>query len=450
MRDPFRQNSSSQLIREAQIAFVVIAALLCVLVYVAFHRVSGRKFRFQQISKVAPVAENIADVPYPAEVLIDKEDKVIQDAFDTISALADPEADVSSAPSSSPTSGLSSVETPATPKVTTFEALPVAEISVAGASPVVPMPSVAQTNFVEPAAEKKPVDDPFEGIKPLKPFKPFVPLPKPEKLAPSKAIPVDQDIPSKDEKGSGDNFSAESKSMFIPPKIESNFGANAERKLSSTEPPKKMSDSETEALVKNKSFNPGQFEPSLKTTIAQPKFSNTDPASTSLKQEPPHRPKADTSKRSSPELNVYEVQPNDSLWSIATEKYGDGRFFRALHHHNRERIASVDQLRPHTTIDIPELAELKKLYPSLCPSDQLRSDVDPQDSLAAEYEIREQQMKDRYYVTKSGDTLFGVARQRLGQASRYLEIYELNQFRIPEQVNHLTPLKPGLRLLLPE
>ena len=150
------------------------------------------------------------------------------------------------------------------------------------------------------------------------------------------------------------------------------------------------------------------------------------------------------------EPNGYKVQPSDSLWSISTEKYGDGRFFRALHEHNRDRIGSDDHLQASTVILVPELAELKKRYPSLCPADQLRSEVDDEDLLAAEYNNRDQQIKNRFYVTQDGDTLFDVARQKLGQASRYLEIYELNQFRIPEQVNHLTPLEPGLRLLLPE
>ena len=463
MSDPFRPDSRGQLIREAQLAFLVIAALLCVLGYVAFHRVSGRKFHFQQISKTAPVAENVADVPYPAQVLIKEEDDVVQKAYDTINSLTHPQPDASSG------SEPSTVKKQTPPKVTSFEALPVAEISVAGTSPVAAMPSVAQTNFIEPVADKETDGDPFKKIKPSKPFaplpKPIKPVPSkplPNKLVPIKSLPVDQEFPSKDDGGSEDPFPDDSETSFTPPVIESNFGASTARKLSSFEPSSRKpeptpdsdqrlsdenraasvaSDFENKSPIKANFANAGSATPKPKTSkafVAPPI------------QQAPQPSRSDTQDQMSSELNGYKVQPSDSLWSIATEKYGDGRYFRALHEHNRDRVSSADQLQPHTMILIPELAELKKRYPDLCPADQLRSDADQQDSLAAEYEIREQQMNDRFYITKTGDTLFGVARQRLGQASRYLEIYKLNEFRIPEHVNHLTPLKPGLRLLLPE
>ena len=463
MSDPFRANSNSQLIREAQIAFIVIGALLCVLVYVAFHRVSGRKFHFQQISRTAPVAENVADVPYPAQVLIEEEDHAIQKAFNTINALAHPQPDAT--PSSMP----STAENQAAPKVTSFEALPIAEIGVAAATPVVTMPSIAQANFIEPAAEKNADGAPFEKVKQLKPF---APLPKPDtplpnKLSPIKSFPVDQKLPPKVDSGSGDPFPSDSETSFTPPVIESNFGASAARKLSSFEPPVRTPGSKTDADQPRPDTNQVvrsdvdlKIESTIKADFAKTEFAKTElatpkPATPKSfvalpKQQAPKPFRSATPDQILSEPNSYEVQPNDSLWSIATEKYGDGRFFRALHQHNRERIASIEQLQPHTVILIPELTELKKRYSGLCPADQLRSDVDQQDSLAAENEIREQALKDRYYITQSGDTLFDVARQRLGQASRYLEIYKLNQFRIPEQVNHLTPLKPGLRLLLPE
>ena len=459
MRDPFRPDSSGQLIREAQIAFVVIGALLCVLVYVAFHRISGRKFHFKQIAQKVPVAENVADTPYPAEVLIEKNEKAVQNAFDAISALK------ATAPQSDATSA-STTQKRATPDVMTFEALPVTEISAAAASPVVTIPSVAQANFIDESADKKDADNlPSEEIKPFKPFpplKPFVPLPKPNKPLPEKAepiqsLPADQKIPSKKDSGPEDPFSAKSETSETPPEFESNFGGNVASKFGSLEPvantPKFSTDNikRRPAADRDDSFKrPLEIKQPEKPKLAKENLVTARPFVHSPKPETPTPIRPDRREQISSELNNYEVQPNDSLWSIATEKYGDGRFFRALHEHNRDRIASIDQLQPHSVIVIPEVAELKKLYPSLCPADQLRSAIDPEDSLTAEYELRERRMNDRYYVTQSGDTLFDVARQRLGQASRYLEIYELNEFRIPEQVNHLTPLKPGLRLLLPE
>ena len=175
MSDPFRPESSSLIIREAQIAFLVIAVLVCVLIYVSFIRVSGRRFHFQQISKGAPVAENVADTPYPAQVLIEEEEGAVQKAFNTINALTHP--------SSNGTSEAKSSTANNPPKVTSFEALPVAELGVAATIPVVPMSSVAQANFIEPA-DKKMDDNPFGEVKP------FTPLPKSSKRLPSKLEPA--------------------------------------------------------------------------------------------------------------------------------------------------------------------------------------------------------------------------------------------------------------------
>jgi len=90
MRDPFKQNTQSQLIREAQFAFIVIGLLLCVLVYVAFHRVSGRKFHFRQIAQSAPVAQQVDGVAYPAQAIIEHESKAIPQAFSGIQEMAQP------------------------------------------------------------------------------------------------------------------------------------------------------------------------------------------------------------------------------------------------------------------------------------------------------------------------------------------------------------------------
>ena len=134
------------------------------------------------------------------------------------------------------------------------------------------------------------------------------------------------------------------------------------------------------------------------------------------------------------------------------DHYGDGRFFRALHEHNLGRIASADRLEPNTAIVVPDVDDLLKRYPELCPADKLSDKaVDSvNDTQNAIYDQYEKKMDRRFHVTQNGDTLFDVARERLGQASRYLEIFELNEFRIPQHANHLTPLDPGLRLLLPE
>jgi hypothetical protein len=57
--------------------------------------------------------------------------------------------------------------------------------------------------------------------------------------------------------------------------------------------------------------------------------------------------------------------------------------------------------------------------------------------------------KDGEYTTRSGDTLFDIARDQLGQASRYLELLQRNADRLPSDTGHATRLPEGIKLLLP-
>jgi nucleoid-associated protein YgaU len=53
----------------------------------------------------------------------------------------------------------------------------------------------------------------------------------------------------------------------------------------------------------------------------------------------------------------------------------------------------------------------------------------------------------RTYKVAEGDTLFTIARYELGKASRWAEIYELNQDLLGKDFNYL---RPGMQLRLPE
>ncbi|MEM9941130.1 MAG: LysM peptidoglycan-binding domain-containing protein [Planctomycetota bacterium] len=105
------------------------------------------------------------------------------------------------------------------------------------------------------------------------------------------------------------------------------------------------------------------------------------------------------------------VAANDTFWSIAQQEYGDGRYFRALYQFNRPTIVNYEDLEMGTTIGIPEVQTLVQLWPDLCPAS----------------ENAESTEKDRrIYIVKPGESLFGIARDQLGQASRYVEIIQLN------------------------
>jgi nucleoid-associated protein YgaU len=130
------------------------------------------------------------------------------------------------------------------------------------------------------------------------------------------------------------------------------------------------------------------------------------------------------------------VLAGESFWSIAQSHYDDGRFFRALYEYNKQLVGSFENLVPGSTLATPPKTELARLWPELCPE-------------VKDSELVSTNIEDRIYVTRQGDTLFEIARQRLEQASRYLEIQQLNQTRLPDGINHLTPLPAGIQLVLP-
>ena len=131
------------------------------------------------------------------------------------------------------------------------------------------------------------------------------------------------------------------------------------------------------------------------------------------------------------------VQPGDSFWTIAQQRYDNGDYFRALYKYNEHKVSDFNLLIPGTQIDTPTKAQLQRQWPELCPMDDGKTTV------------RLIRSANSIYVTSPGDTLFEIARQRLGQASRYLEILQRNAARLPAEVNHLTPLLGGLELDLP-
>jgi nucleoid-associated protein YgaU len=138
---------------------------------------------------------------------------------------------------------------------------------------------------------------------------------------------------------------------------------------------------------------------------------------------------------------TYRVEDGDSFWSIAEQVYGDGRFFRALYKYNEPLFPNFDDLTPGASLGTPLREDLIKLFPDACP------EVTSANSAAEADDISDSEM--RIYVTQESDTLFEIARQKLGQASRYLEIKEMNRLRLDSRVNHLTPLRKGVRLVLP-
>jgi nucleoid-associated protein YgaU len=140
----------------------------------------------------------------------------------------------------------------------------------------------------------------------------------------------------------------------------------------------------------------------------------------------------------------YEVQPNDSYWTISEKVYGSGGYFRALAEQNRGKVGNEDRLKPGDLVSTPTVAQLEKSYPDLCPKASRRETIQ---SRTMAVSTRQSYRGGRNYTVAEGDTLFNIARYELGKASRWAEIYELNRDVLGKDFNYLTP---GMQLVLPD
>jgi nucleoid-associated protein YgaU len=140
----------------------------------------------------------------------------------------------------------------------------------------------------------------------------------------------------------------------------------------------------------------------------------------------------------------YEIQPNDSYWTISEKVYGTGGYFKALAEQNRGKVGNEDRLTPGDLISTPSVAQLEKSYPELCPKASRR---ETQESRTMNVSTRQSYRGGRTYTVSEGDTLFNIARYELGKASRWAEIYELNRDVLGKDFNYLTP---GMKLVLPD
>lgn len=194
----------------------------------------------------------------------------------------------------------------------------------------------------------------------------------------------------------------------------------------------------------NSDFNPIR-QPQVATNLPikqhKPLTRAEDFATHSLHPPQPTNPKANAQLPEAPSTQKtvtglkeqYTVQTRQqTLWEIAQEVYGDGRLFRALYEVNQNNLPNPDVIQVGTNLVIPSLEELVQNYRDHVPQDLVPTD----DS-------------EWVHVTQTGDTLFDIARQRLGQASRFNELMELNRGRLPLDVTHLSPLSAGMQIELP-
>jgi len=143
---------------------------------------------------------------------------------------------------------------------------------------------------------------------------------------------------------------------------------------------------------------------------------------------------------------TYVVQPGDSYWVISERLYGTSAYFRALEHHNRAKTPEKDRLQMGDTILAPDVAELEKAYPDMCPKPEHREATQRRTILGS---TQSPTGTERVYVVQQGDNLFDIARYELGKATRWTEIVDLNHQLLGSDLNDLNYLTPGMKLILP-
>jgi hypothetical protein len=158
---------------------------------------------------------------------------------------------------------------------------------------------------------------------------------------------------------------------------------------------------------------------------------------------------------------IHVVKKDESYYSISQQYYGDGNYFRALHRHNVDTRSAGDVLAEGSQLEIPSLHQLIASYPAELPFQLVnvaRALTYTNSSSTTSHgfktgdnrhHLQQTQARTRIYLTREGESVFDIAANELGQASRYLEILELNADNLPSGVTSSTPLQANLTLDLP-
>lgn len=447
MADPFKPQSSHQLLREAKIGLSVVALLFATLIYVGTLRMTGQTLTLPFIRSVS--LTNTNEVPQlPKDNFADSG---IAQALITAPRRTD---DFESLPidplkieprkdnqSFRPRSPKAPTMVPAEPKFEFKTNLPPLPVPPSDFIPtdrandgnrfVAPTPNVdyanrnsAPENSLESQLRPKRSDSTNRGekIARVKYESNQFQIGKPETSGPD--IIKTPRIPSflNQKSQSTQSIVSNPKSQAPPPTQTTDF---IPPKQSKPPFPKKRID---ETFVENKSID--SAEPSSE---AKPHPSN--PITTELSGSDKPQPVEAQSK-----LRTYKTKPGDTYWSVSEIAYQDGRYFRALFRYNQSSHPDYN-LVPGLELKTPTKRELKKRWPAECPQVS-KLDALPPSETSVE--------TNAYHVTSRGETLFEIARQRLNQASRFVEIYQLNQNSLDSDVRPDSPLPDGLKLILPQ
>lgn len=153
-------------------------------------------------------------------------------------------------------------------------------------------------------------------------------------------------------------------------------------------------------------------------------------------------------------LRMIELQPGESLAMLSQRLYGSPDWARALFQFNRRRASSSGEFAAGTRILFLPRPMLRFLYPDSAPTDPSNPQVQPVEYVEnADPNPAERQTQSgppmMVYQTRGGETLFGLAAEYLGQASRYTELMEINRSTLGGRWGHADKLPAGLKLQFP-
>lgn len=138
---------------------------------------------------------------------------------------------------------------------------------------------------------------------------------------------------------------------------------------------------------------------------------------------------------------TYVVEKGDTLSSIARDTLGDESRWREIHELNKSELANPDILRVGMRLRLPE-----RTAAAARPSEVARPPAPATPPPAAPAGTAAPATARAIYVVEQGDSLISIARNVLGDGTRWREIYELNK----SQIANPDVLYVGLKLQLPE
>lgn len=131
-----------------------------------------------------------------------------------------------------------------------------------------------------------------------------------------------------------------------------------------------------------------------------------------------------------PTTQTYTTQKGDTLWSLATRFYGDGRQWKKIYEANRDVLPSSSEVAVGVALVIPA----KEAQPATAEPQAPAALQPPAPAAGA-----------KTHTVEQGDTLYSIALKEYGDGSLWRVISEANRDRVPDPEH----LSVGTVLVIP-